>query len=385
MTNTQYHSTIVPRDYDIFIGLDVDKKRMAVTCVDHGTLQKSLSLPYSGKQLLNYTAKHFPGQRVAFVYEAGPTGFGLHDELSAAQHPCLVVTPAMVPSAPRKRVKTNRLDSKKLALGLRGGDLQGIHVPAQSYRELRQLVQLRDTQAAQVRATKCRIKSLLLFEGIPFPEPHEKWTVAALQGLATLPCNATVRFKLDQLMEALQFHYQMAAKVQKEVRRFCNQDSELRQSVELLRTIPGVGTITATHAIARLGDWRLIKNERQIAGFLGLVSSEHSTGEKEKRGEITRIGDQRLRNKLIQCAWTAIKKDPELRAFYRRIYARHPPKVAARKAIVAVARKLTTRLYAVLKKQRPYEIRADLATAPLTVEETVGLRERLDMAQNDEL
>jgi hypothetical protein len=66
-----------------------------------------------------------------------------------------------------------------------------------------------------VRATKCRVKSLLLFEGIPFPEPHEKWTVAALQGLATLPCNATVRFKLDQLMEALQFHYQMAAKVRK--------------------------------------------------------------------------------------------------------------------------------------------------------------------------
>jgi hypothetical protein len=122
----------------------------------------------------------------------------------------------------------------------------------------------------------------------------------------------------------------------------------------------------------------------EIAGFLGLASREHSTGEKENRGEITRIGDQRLRNKLIQCAWIAIKKDPELRAFYRRIYARHPKKVAARKAIVAVARKLTTRIYAVLKNQRPYEIRPDIATAPLTVEETVGLRERLDMSQNDE-
>jgi transposase len=385
MTLTQYHSTIVPRDYDIFIGLDVDKKRMAVTCVDHGTLQKSLSLPYSGRQLLNYTAKHFSGQRLAFVYEAGPTGFGLHDELTAAQHPCLVVTPAMVPSAPRKKVKTNRLDSKKLAIELRGGKLEGIHVPTQSYRELRQLVQLRDTQAAQIRATKCRIKSLLLFEGIPFPESHEKWTVAALQGLATLSCNASVRFKLDRLMEALQFHYQMAAQVQKEVRRFCNQDPELRQAIKLLSSLPGVGTITATHAIARLGDWRQIKNERQIAGFLGLASREHSTGEKENRGEITRIGDQRLRNKLIQCAWTAIKKDPELRAFYRRIYARQPKKVAARKAIVAVARKLTTRIYAVLKNQRPYEIRPDIATAPLTVEETVGLRERLDIAQNDEL
>lgn len=123
MTNSQYHSTIIPRDYDIFIGLDVDKKRMAITCVDHETLQKSLSLPYSGGHLLNYTAKHFAGQRIAFVYEAGPTGFGLHDELTAAQHPCLVVTPAMVPNAPRKRVKTNRLDSKKLAIGLRGGEL----------------------------------------------------------------------------------------------------------------------------------------------------------------------------------------------------------------------------------------------------------------------
>ena len=146
-----------------------------------------------------------------------------------------------------------------------------------------------------------------------------------------------------------------------------------------------MGTITATHAVARLGDWRLIKNDRQIAGFLGLASSEHSTGDKENRGEITRIGDQRLRNKLVQCAWTAIRKDPELRAFYRRIYARHPKKLAARKAIVAVARKLTTRIYAVLKNQRPYEIRADVTAAPLTIEETVGLRERLDMAQNDEL
>lgn len=378
-------SSIVARDYDIFIGLDVDKKKMAITCVDHGTLQKSLSLPYSGQQLLNYTAKHFPGQRIAFVYEAGPTGFGLHDELLAANHPCLVVTPAMVPSAPRKRVKTNRLDSKKLALGLRGGELQGIHVPPQTYRELRHLVQLRDSQAAQLRATKCRIKSLLLYEGIPFPEPHEKWTSAALQGLETLPCNAAVRFKMDRLMEALQFHFQMTAQVQKEVRRVCNNEAGLSQSVKLLTSLPGVGTITATHAVARLGDWRQIKNERQIAGFLGLVSSEHSTGEKENRGEITRIGDQRLRNKLIQCAWVAINKDPELRAFYRRIYERQPKKLAARKAIVAVARKLTTRMYAVLKQQRPYVIREDRSIAPLTVEETIGLRERLDTAQNDEL
>jgi len=385
MTATRQNFKLIPRDYDIFIGLDVDKRKMAITCTDHDSWRRSLSMPYSASQLLNYTRKHFPGQRVAFVYEAGPTGFGLYDELTAAHHPCLVVSPSMVPSAPRNKVKTNRLDSKKLSEGLRGGQLRGIHVPAQIYRELRHLVQLRDTQVAQLKATKCRIKSLLLYEGIPFPAADGKWSGRVLRELEILPCNSSVRFKLDRLIDALQFHFLSAARVQKEIRRFCNQEPGLKDSIAFLSSLPGVGQITATHAVARLGDWRQIDNVRQIAGFLGLASKEHSTGDKENRGEITRIGDARLRSKLIQCAWTAIRKDPELRTFYRQIYERQPKKVAARKAIVAVARKLTTRMYAVLKQQRPYVTRDNSSIAPLTVEETIGLRERLDPAQNDEL
>ena len=87
---------------------------------------------------------------------------------------------------------------------------------------------------------------------------------------------------------------------------------------------------------------------------------------------------------LLFATWITIGKDPELRAFYRRIYQRHPKKVAARKAIVAVARKLTTRIYAVLKEQRPFVLRTNSATAPLTAEETAALRERLDAAQNEQ-
>jgi transposase len=375
--------SFIPGQFDIFAGLDVDKRRMTTTFSDHhGTLLRSLSFPYSSQQLLNYVGKHFPGQRVAFVYEAGPTGFGLYDDLVAAHHSCLVVAPSMVPTAPGQRVKTNRLDSKKLSLGLRGGQLSGIHVPSQAYRELRHLVQLRDTQVGQLTATKCRIKSLLLYEGIPFPDANGRWSGRVLRELETLPCNPTVRFKLDRLIDALQFHFQSAAKVQKQMRQFCNQDPELRQCISLLMSLPGVGAITATHALARLGDWRQIKNVRQIAGFLGLVSSERSTGDKENRGPITRSGDSHLRNKLIQCAWTAIRKDPELREFYRGIFQRQPKKVAARKAIVAVARKLTTRMYAVLKEQRAYIIRTNSSIAPLTIEETTGSRERLDGAQS---
>jgi transposase len=372
--------TFRPRDYDVFAGLDVDHHSIAATFTDHDRLMRSLRLPYSAAQLLNYVRKHFAGQRLAFVYEAGPTGFGLYDELVAAGHPCLVVAPPMVPRVARERVKTNRLDSRKLSTGLRGGDLKSIHVPSVKYRELRHLVQLRDTHIGQLRATKCRIKALLLYEGIPFPadEGKEKqWSARVLDELLELPCSETVRFKLDQLIGTLHFNFNAAAAAQKQIRYYCKKDADLRQSIAWLKSLPGIGEIVATHLVARLGDPALITNVRQIAGFLGLVSSEHSTGDKQNRGEITRAGDNRLRNKLIQSAWVTIRKDPELREFYQRVYQRHPKKVAARKAIVAVARKLTTRIYAVLKEQRPFVLR-EVSPAPLTVEETAGPRERLD-------
>jgi transposase len=382
-TTMTIQAQFVPRHYDIFAGLDVDKKSLSVIFTDHDQLKQGLRLPYSAAALLRYVTRQFPEQRVAFVYEAGPTGFGLHDALVAAGHACLVVAPAMVPTARGQRVKNNRLDATKLSENLRGGQLRSIHVPSFTYRDLRHLVQLRDTHVKQLTATKCRIKALLLYEGMPFPGSG-RWSAQVLRELAALPCSAAVRFKLHHLIGTLHFHFHSAATVQKEIRRFCQSDPELRHSIALLQSIPGIGWIVAAHLVARLGDWREIDNVRSIAGFLGLVSSEHSTGEKENRGPITRAGDSRLRNKLIQSAWVTIRKDPELRAFYRRIYARHPKQVAARKAIVAVARKLTTRIYAVLTEQRPFVLRPDCATAPLTAEETAGSRERLDGQQSEQ-
>lgn len=234
-------------------------------------LLRSLRLPYSAAQLLNYVRKHFPEQRLAFVYEAGPTGFGLYDELMAAGHPCLVVAPSMVPPAPGQRVKTNRIDSRKLSTALRGGELKSIHVPAPKYRDLRHLVQLRDTQVKQLSATKWRIKALLLYEGIPFPAADGKekpWSTQVLAELLELPCSETVRFKLNQLIGTLHFHFNSAAAAQKQLRHYCQKDPELRQSIAWLKSLPGIGEIVATHLVARLGDPTLITNVRQTAGFL---------------------------------------------------------------------------------------------------------------------
>jgi transposase len=363
----------VPRDYDVFAGLDVDKRSISVTFTDHQGFIRSLRMPYNVEHLVNHVRKHFAAKKVVFVYEAGPTGYGLYDGLEDQAYRCLIATPSMIPRAPGQRVKTNRLDSRGLSENLRGGQLKSIHVPTPVYRELRHLTQLRDTVVQELAASKQRIKSLLLFEGIDFPPapPGSQWSSLVKEKLRKLSCSNTVRFKLDQLLESLEFSEKQVVKVTKEIRRFCKNDPELSQCIEYLRSLPGIGWIVASQLMARIGDWRELKNIRQLAGFLGLVPTEHSTGERTDRGSITHTGDGRLRAKLIQAAWSAIRQDGELREFYRSVYRTHPRDRASRVAIVAVARKLTVRISVVLMQQRPYVVREKVYSAPLTQEETV--------------
>jgi transposase len=362
----------IPTEYDIFTGLDVSKKKMSVTFTNHQGFIRSLNMPHKAEHLVNYVRKHFADQKIAFVYEAGPTGYGLYDGLAAQAYRCLIAAPSMIPRAPGQRVKTNRLDSKGLSENLGGGQLKSIHVPPPIYRQLRHLTQLRDVLVSELAGMKQRIKSLLLFEGIDFPPapPGSQWSFIVKHQLRELPCSGTVRFKLDQLLESIEFHEKQVLKTITEVRRFCRNDPELSQCIKYLMSIPGIGWITASQLVARIGDWRELKNIRQLAGFLGVVPTEHSTGEKVDRGSITRTGDERLRSKLIQASWSAIRQDAELREFYRSVYRKHNREIASRVAIVAVARKLTVRISVVLMKQRPYEVREKIHSAPLTQEET---------------
>jgi len=365
--------TFIPQEYEVFAGLDVAKKSISVTFSNHQQgFVRSLHMPYSVENLLHHVRKQFPDQKVAFVYEAGPTGYGLYDGLTAQEQKCLVVAPSMIPRAPGQRVKTNRLDSRALSENLRGGQLKSIHVPSPIYRELRHLTQLRDTLVSEVVGMKQRIQSLLLFEGIAFPlaPAGSRWSLKVKAQLRKLQCSRSVRFKLDQLLDNVEFSEQQVVKATQEIRKFCQNDPELAQCIKYLMSVCGIGWIVASQLLARIGDWRELKNVRQLAGFLGLGPSENSTGERTDRGSITRTGDGRLRSKLIQAAWSAIRQDAELRDFYISVCRRHTRQAGPRVAIVAVARKLSTRISAVLMKQRPYVVRQKVQSAPSNQEET---------------
>jgi transposase len=226
-------TTFIPQEYDVFAGLDVSKKSIAATFTSQHGFIRSLQMPYSVEYLLNHVRKHFADQKIAFVYEAGPTGYGLYDGLAAHGYSCMIAAPSMIPRAPGNRVKTNRLDSRGLSESLRGGQLKSIHVPSAVYRELRHLTQLRDTMVRQAAAHKQRIKALLLLEGIDFPlaAAGSQWTLRVKAQLRKLSCSGSVRFKLDQLLDSLEFTEKQVLSSTKEIRRFCREDAELSQSI----------------------------------------------------------------------------------------------------------------------------------------------------------
>lgn len=351
---------IQPQDFDLFVGMDVDKRSIVMTIMDQDKLIKTQTIPYNPDNIVNYFLKRNGDEKIAFVYEAGPTGYGLYDKLVNNGQVCLVASPSNVPVIPNARVKTNRLDSIKLAESLRGGQIKGIRVPSNIYRTLRHLVNMRDTFVKQSTATKCRIKALLLMEGLTFPSasPSGQWSLVVLQELKTNQIYQNIRFKLDRLLETLEFTHKQVIKTQREIRRICKTDSDIFESITYMKSIPGIGWIIASEMLARIGDWRRLKNVRELGAFLGLTPCEDSTGEEVRRGNITKNGCGRLRNKLIEGSWAAVRKDGEIAEFYQSVYRRHPKDRAARKAIVAVARKLTCRIYRVLKDRRLYEIRA---------------------------
>ena len=162
MTTFQYKA----QEFDIYIGNDMDQKSYALTVRDRYTPMMTKKIPANPEQLYNFMARQFPGRRVVLGYEAGPMGFGLHDYLTQRQQTCVLISPLSIPRPSNQRVKTNRIDSFKIATMLSDGQFKPVRVPEGPYRELRHRTQMRENYARQRRTAKQRIKSLLLYTGL---------------------------------------------------------------------------------------------------------------------------------------------------------------------------------------------------------------------------
>lgn len=344
------------KDFDIAIGIDVDKMSFSFSTSDRDNMIKSKRIPASHEQMYNYIRNNYAGKQVICAYEAGPTGFGLYDYLNLKKVPCVITSPLSIPKPSNRMVKTNKIDSKDIVQHLQSGKLVPIRVPEGIWRELRHLVAIRINYANDLKRSKQRIHSLLLLENL-YPSLHDpemKWSRAHIKELRTVSCNACVRQRLDSLLDDFEYSRSKLLSIHRQLKSFCINQPEIKRYLSYLYTIPGIGFVVAVTLLGKIGNPAYLRHAQELGCFCGLVPKEHSTGDRVNKGSITHLGSKTLRFLLIEAAWTAIRNDLHFQQFYNRIKARHHSNFAAKKAITAVARKLTMVIYRVLKDQRNY-------------------------------
>jgi len=227
-------------------------------------------IPAQPEQLYNFIKRRFPNERVVIGYEAGPTGFGLYDYLTEHQMPCMIIPTSSVRKPANDQVKTNRLDARKLSNMLAEGDFHPVRVPEGPYRELRNLVHVRMNYAQLQRASKQRIKALLLansLHNIVCRDIDQHWSNLFLKRIAALECTPAVRFRIDRLLEDLEYARRQLSRATQQLRIFCRETDYVRNHIHNLQTIPGIGIVTSATLLASIGNPRFLHNLQEVSEY----------------------------------------------------------------------------------------------------------------------
>jgi transposase len=288
-----------------FVGLDVHKASIAIAVADgDGSGPETVAtIPNDTSALLKRLKKLAVGGKVQCCYEAGPTGFGLQRALQAAGVECVVIAPSMVPRTAGDRVKTDRRDAVKLARFLRSGDLTEVHVPDAATEAMRDLERCRDDAKRAERTARHQLSKYLLRHGRIY-DGKSAWTGMHLDWVRrqVFEHEAQNRVLVD-CVHAVESATARVERLTKDIVALVESWS-LRPLVKALQALRGVQVVSAVILAAELGDFARFASAPALMAYLGLVPSEHSSGETQKRGRITRTGNGHVRRILVESAWS---------------------------------------------------------------------------------
>jgi transposase len=322
-----------------FIGLDVHKESIAIAVADgDGSAPETVAtVPNDMAGLIKRLKKLGREGTLRCCYEAGPTGFTLQRALKAAGIECSVVAPSMVPRTAGDRIKTDRRDAVKLARFLRSGDLTDVYVPDAATEAMRDLERSRDDAKRAERAARHQLCKFLLRQGRIY-DGKTAWTGAHLDWARrqVFEHEAHNRVLVDGV-QAVENATARVARLTKDIVELIESWS-LRPLVKALQALRGVQVVSAVVLAAELGDLRRFASAPALMAYLGLVPSEHSSGETRKRGRITRTGNGHVRRILVESAWSYRHRPAMSRAIRERNAGVTP-------AVQAVAWKAQQRLH----------------------------------------
>jgi len=336
----------------LFIGLDVHKKSWSVTILVDGTEHRTFTQPPDPESLSAYVQRMFPGGEYNSAYEAGFCGYGIHRRLNQLGINNIVINAADIPTSQKDKLqKRDPVDSRKIARSLEKGSLRGIHIFDRELEELRSLNRTRFYLMRDLRRSKTRIKSFLQYYGEPMPQEFDnnQWTLKFVSWLKQVKMHTqSGQDAFSNLICSYEHHRSQLLTLSRQIReRIREYDREL---YSLLKSVSGIGPLTASALITELGDINRFKNIDQLGSYVGLIPRIRESGETTYTGGITFRCNTFLRTLLIESSWQAIRMDPAMMQYYHS----HLINNKGHKVVIKVARKLLNRIRYVMKNRKPY-------------------------------
>jgi transposase len=231
-------------------------------------------------------------EQLRVCYEAGPTGYVLYWQLTQLGVKCEVVARTLVPVKAGDRVKTDRRDAAKLARSYRAGDLTAVWVPDAAHEALRDLVRARWAAKRDQLRARHRLSKFLLRHGRRTPEGVNAWTDKHLQWIKSQVhfAQRAQEITLDDYLHEVDHVAERIARLERAV-------------IEALQSLRGIAQLSAVSIMAEVGEVSRFEHPRQLMGYSGAVSREHSSGERIRRGAISKAGNAHLRRIVVEAAW----------------------------------------------------------------------------------
>jgi transposase len=333
----------------IYMGIDVHEKTYNISLFYQGEQILSRQCP-AAYDSIRKILKKYNSFSCRAVYEAGAFGYALYDQLKADGVNAIVTPPSKVLRSQDDKVKTDKRDAAKLAHHLSAGLLKSVCVPPLQIRYDRELLRTRDQLVDQRRRIYQQIQSKLRYHNLPL---RSKGTITALNktALFQMQLSTPMRIAFSELISLYDFYSQRLRFLRNELIKLA-ESKPYATAVRLLQSIPGVGLFASLAWVLELPAMKHFLTDDKLANFLGLTPSEESSGSKRRLGSISKTGNPKIRWLLVQSSWILIKKDPVMQQCFSRIKRRR----GSQCAIIAVARKLSARIRAVLLHQTPYAI-----------------------------
>ena len=290
-----------------FLGLDVHAKTITAAIAEaDGEVRILGTIPNREDSIRKLIRKLGPVEQLRACYEAGPTGFVLYWQLAKLGVQCAVIAPSLVPKKPGDRVKTDRRDAVKLARCHRNGDLTAVWVPDEASEALRDLVRQREAAKQDQLRARHRLTKLLLRTGQRPPLGLKPWTERYWRWLGQVryaqPAQEITRLDCLNEVEHMSARVKRLEEAILEVVKQAPQ--AMQELIRGLQALRGIAQISAVTIASELGNISSrFESARKLMGYSGAFSSEDSSGERIRRGGITKAGNAHLRRIVVESAW----------------------------------------------------------------------------------